>query len=132
MARKPEADKRQADFFATPAPASAVANPHPARRGQSKQHAKKPSPPPTAYDPPARDTLDTLAASLSPAELSELVAILPDHALAHLVIVTVRQLKRRLARSNRHAGRHRTSSPLERAARQLIAEFGEHGGDDDI
>jgi hypothetical protein len=132
VARRPEADKRQADFFATPAPASATADPHPARRGQPKQHAKKPSPPPTGCDPHAPDTLDILAARLSPAELSELVAILPDHALAHLVIVTVRQLKRRLARSNRHADRHRTSSPLERAARQLIAELGEQGADDDI
>jgi hypothetical protein len=57
---------------------------------------------------------------------------MPDHALAHLVIVTVRQLKRRLARSNKHADRRRTSSPLERAARQLIAELGEQDDDDDI
>jgi hypothetical protein len=73
-----------------------------------------------------------MAARLSPAELNELVTALPDSALAHLLITTVRQLRRRLARRQWQVAKGGTASPLERAARQLIAELGEYGGDDDF
>jgi len=82
------------------------------------------------YKTPEPDSLDTLAARLSPAELNELVATLPDQGLAHLVVAAVRQLRRRLARAGRQAGRRRAPSPLERAARELVVELGEHSGDD--
>jgi hypothetical protein len=73
-----------------------------------------------------------MAARLSLAELNELVTALPDPALAHLLIATVRQLRRRLARQKWQAAKGGTVSPLERAARELTAELGEYGGDDDF
>ena len=70
--------------------------------------------------------VDILAIRLSPAELKELAAALTDDALAHLVIAAVRQLRRRLTR-----GGGVRNPALERAARQLFAELGEQGSDDD-
>ena len=102
------------------------------RQDTHKPTIKSPAPPQDGYKTPEPDSLDTLAARLSPAELNELAANLPDHALAHLVIVTVRQLRRRLTRTGRHTGKPGPSSPLERAARQLVAELGEQGSDDDF
>jgi hypothetical protein len=54
-----------------------------------------------------------MAARLSLAELNELVTALPDPALAHLLIATVRQLRRRLARQKWQAAKGGTVSPLE-------------------
>ena len=71
-----------------------------------------------------------LAARLSRTEWNELVATLPDDALAHLVIATVRQLRRRLARSRGRSGKGH-ASVLERSARQLIDELGGQGESDD-
>ena len=68
-----------------------------------------------------------LAASLSPAELGELVALLPDDDLARLVIAAVRQLRRRLACGRGIAGKGRTST-LDRAVREVVAEL--DGGND--
>ena len=72
------------------------------------------------------DGIDVLATRLSRAEWNELVAGLPDDALAQLVIATVRQLRRRLARSGK--GR---ASTLERSAQQLIAELSGQRENDD-
>ncbi len=73
---------------------------------------------------------DVLAPRLSRTEWNELVAALPDDALARLVIVTVRQLRRRLVRSGRRSDKGRASA-LERSAQQLIAELSDHGENND-
>lgn len=76
--------------------------------------------------------MDALAARVSPAELDELAAALPDDALAHFVLAAVRQLRRRLARAGgRSGGGKGHGSVLERTARQLAAELGGAGGSDD-
>ncbi len=129
MARRPEADRRQADFFGVPAPAPAAPERLPAPKPQPGQDIKRWPPTPDSGDAPLGDSIDALAARLSPAELNELVAALPDEALAHLVVATARQLRRRLARSGGRGGKGRASA-LERSARQLIAELGEQGDDD--
>ena len=74
--------------------------------------------------------MDELAGHLSPAELDEFVAALPDDALAYLTLAAVRQLRRRLARSSGRGGRGRASA-LERAAQQLTTELGGQAGSDD-
>lgn len=117
MARKPEVDRRQADFFCAPACAPATPKPKP------EQAPKRCPPSPNSKHEPVGDSIDVIAARLSPAELKEFVAALPDDALAYLVIATTRQLRRRLVRSGGHGGRGR-NSVLERSARQLIAELG--------
>ena len=132
MAQRPKTDARQADFFGAPTSTQAAPDLYLARKDKSRQRTKLASPPQANGVRIDRDGLSTLAARLSPAELNELVAALPDAALGHLVIVTVRQLRRRLARNNSEVGKHRSSIPLDRAARQLMAELGEQGGDDDI
>jgi hypothetical protein len=71
-----------------------------------------------------------LAARLSRTEWNELAAGLPDDVLAHLVIATVRQLRRRLARGRGRSGKGRIPV-LERSAQQLIAELGGQGENDD-
>jgi len=76
------------------------------------------------------DSIDVLAARLSRTEWNELIATLPDDALAHLVIATVRQLRRRLARSRGRSSNGRASA-LERSAQQLIVELGGRGENDD-
>jgi len=76
------------------------------------------------------DSIDVLAARLSRTKWNELVATLPDDALAHLVVATVRQLRRRLARSHGRSGKGHAPA-LERSAQQLIAELGGQGDNDD-
>ena len=77
------------------------------------------------------DSIDALAARLSRTEWNELVAALPDEALAHLVVATARQRRRRRARGGGR-GAKGCAPALERSARQLIAELGGQGyGDDD-
>ncbi|MBY6260622.1 hypothetical protein EI613_01615 [Azospirillum sp. 412522] len=82
-----------------------------------------PPPPPPAFDP----------AALSNPELRALVQALPDQRLAHLLIETARELKRRAApdRSDTE-GEDGDSAPepnpaLLRAARQAVGEL---SGDD--
>ena len=126
MARRPEADRRQADFFGAPASAPGTPKPKP----KPEQAAKRRPPPPNGEVKPDIDSIDVIAARLSPAEMRAFVAALPDDALACLVIATVRQLRRRLARNGGRGGRSR-DSVLERSARQLIAELGGQDGGDD-
>jgi hypothetical protein len=109
VARKPKADERQPDFFGHPPPAPAALDTPHNRQAQAKPATKE------RQSRSGTDSLDTPAARLSQAELTELAAGLPDNALAHLVIVAVRELRHRLARIHRHAGKRR-SSTLERAA----------------
>jgi len=71
-----------------------------------------------------------VATRLSRVEWNELVAALPDDALAHLVIATARQLRRRIARSHGRGGKGHTSA-LERSAQQLIVELGGEEENDD-
>jgi hypothetical protein len=131
VARRPKADERQSDFFGDPPPAPAAPDTHHNRHTRPKPDTKSQSLPSDCQSRSGTDSLDTRAARLSRAELNELAAALPDDALARLVIDAVRQLRRRLARSNRHAGK-RGTSVLERAARQLAAELGGQGGDEDV
>ena len=117
MARRPEVDRRQADFFDVPA--SAPGTP----KSKPEQAFKRRPPSPNGKHEPIGGSIDVLAARLSPAELKEFVAALPDDALACLVIATARQLRRRLMRSGGRGGKA-CNSVLQRAARQLIAELG--------
>ena len=128
VARRPEVDRRQADFFGTPAPTPAVAEHRPTPK--SKQRIKRRSPPSDSEEAPLCDGIDALAARLSRTEWNELVAALPDDALAHLVIAAARQLRRRLARNRRPGGKG-SASALERSAQQLIVELGGQGENDD-
>lgn len=123
-------DGRQADFFGAPVPAPATLEHRPTRKPKPERDIKRRSPSSGSEDTLSGDSIDVLAARLSPTELNGLVAALPDDALAHLVIATVRQLRRRLVRSGGRGGKGRTSA-LERSARQLIAELGGQGDDDD-
>ena len=126
MARRPELDRRQADFFGAPASAPGTPKPKP---GQAAER-RSPSPSPDGKDEPVSDSINVVAARLSPAELKEFVAALPDGVLACLVIATARQLRRRRVRRGGRGGRRRDSF-LERAARQLIAELGGQDEGDD-
>jgi len=130
VARRPEVDRRQADFFGAPAPTPAAPERRPTAKPKSEQDIKPRLPPLDSEDAPSSDSIEALAARLSPAELNELAAALTDDVLAHLVIATVRQLRRRLARSGSRGGNGRTPA-LERSARQLIAELSGQGEDDD-
>ena len=132
MAQRPKTDARQADFFGIPSSELTVPDARLTRKNKPSQKIARASLLSANNERIEQDSLEILAARLSPAELNELVAALPDVALGHLVIVTVRQLRRRLARNNREGGKHRSSIHLERAARQLIVELREEGGDDDI
>ncbi|MBV9749417.1 MAG: hypothetical protein JO157_11440 [Acetobacteraceae bacterium] len=129
MARRPATDERQANFFGIPAPEPAAPDARPGRPSRTKRDAKRWLPSSGSQDAIDGDSLDALAARLSPAEIDELAAALPDDALAHLILAAVRQLRRRLARSGRRGGGGRASA-LERAARQLVTELGEQAGDD--
>ena len=124
MARRPEVDRRQADFFAAPASEPITPKPKP------EQATKRRPPSPNGKHETVGDSIDVIAARLSPAELKDFVAALPDDALACLVIATARQLRRRLVRSGGRGSRG-CNSVLERAARQLIAELGGQDGGDD-
>lgn len=82
-----------------------------------------PPPPPPAFDP----------AALSNPELRALVQALPDQRLAHLLIETARELKRRAAPDRTDADGDDADGPQEpnpallRAARQAVGEL---SGDD--
>lgn len=118
-------DERQADIFGAAAP-----TPPAARKPSRRKDSNGDLPALNVPDAPAADTsIDAFAARLSPADLDELAAALPDDALAHLVLVAVRQLRRRLARASGRGGKGRGSA-LERAARQVAAELGGTDGSD--
>ena len=129
MARRPKADRRQADFFGAPAPTPAVPEHRPTPKPKPKQGIKRQSPQSGSEEVPLCDSINVMAARLSRTEWNELVATLPDDALAHLIIATARQLRRRLARSHGRSGKGRTSA-LERSTQQLIVELG-GGGEND-
>lgn len=126
MARRPDVDGRQADFFGAPAPTPAAPVRRPASKPALEQRPGRRSP--SADKDALPGDADVLAARLSPAELSALVAALPDDALAHLIITAFRQLRRRLLRRGGRDGSR--PSALERSAQQLIAELGGQDGDD--
>ena len=130
MARRPETDRQQADFFGAPAPTPAVPEQPPTPKPKPELGIKRQPSPSDIEDAPLCDSIDVLAARLSHTEWNGLVAGLPDDVLAHLVVATVRQLRRRLARSRGRSGKGRTSA-LERSAQQLIAELGGQGEDGD-
>lgn len=129
VARRPETDQWQADFFRAPAPTPAAPEQRPTAKPKPKPGIKR-QPPSDCAEAPLCDSIDVLAARLSRTEWNELVATLPDDALAHLVIATVRQLRRRLARSRGRSGKGRASA-LEHSAQQLIAELSGQGENDD-
>lgn len=130
MVRRPKRDERQADFFGVPSATSAALEPGPSAKPKPEPQTRHMPAQLDSEDAPSGDGLDGLAARLSAAEWNELIAALSDEALAHVVIATARQLRRRLRRSGGRGGKGRTSS-LERSAQQLIAELREHGDDDD-
>ena len=130
MARRPEADRRQADFFGAPAPTPTAPAHRPTPKPKPKQEIKRRPPPSDSEEAPLSNGIDVLAARLSRTEWNELVAALPDEALALLVIATARQLRRRLARSRGRGGKGHASA-LERSAQQLIVELGGQGENDD-
>jgi hypothetical protein len=124
------ADERQADMFGASCPAQPAPAPQrpPAREDRGKQ-GKSPAPSfQQPQDTPAEAGIDTIAARLSPAELDELAAALPDNALAHLALAALRQLRRRLARAGTQGRSKGRASTLERAARQIASERGGMGG----
>ena len=102
----------------------------PTPKSKPKQGIKHQSPPSDSNEARLCNTIDVLAARLSRTEWSELVATLPDDALAHLVIATARQPRCRLARSRGQGGKG-CASALERSAQQLIVELGGQEKDDD-
>lgn len=133
MSRNSDPDRRQQDFFGVPEaepklPPAKVPGPQsPSRpaRGRRRKEAKPPN-----GDGREDDGIERQLARLSPAELRQLAAILPDEALAQLLLAAVRQLKRRLVQVGRGGSRAGTSV-LERAVRQLVAELGDQGGDEE-
>ncbi len=130
VARRPETDRRQTDFFGAPAPTPTAPEQRPTLKPKPKPGIKRQPPPSDIEEAPLCDSIEVLAARLSRTEWNALVAGLPDDVLAHLVVATVRQLRRRLARSRGRSGKGRTSV-LERSAQQLIAELGGQGEDGD-
>ena len=129
MARRPKGDRRQADFFGFPALPAATPEPRPASKQKPEQDIKCRSPPSDSKAALLSDSIDALAARLSRTELNELAAALADDALAHLIIATARQLRRRLTRIGRRGGKGQNST-LERSVRQLMVELGGQGEDD--
>lgn len=129
MARRPEVDRRQGDFFGVPALPTATPEPRPASKQKPDQDIQCRSPPSDSKAALLSDSIDALAARLSRIELNELAAALPDDALAHLVIATARQIRRRLTRIGRRSGKGQNSA-LERSVRQLMVELGRQDEDD--
>jgi hypothetical protein len=132
VAQGPKADERQADLFGQVPPASSASGPRHSRQARPRPDSKSQLPTEDNERFSQPDSLDVKVARLSQAELNDLAAALPDPALAHLVIIAVREIRRRLGRISRHAGKRR-SSVLERATQQLIAELGgQRGSEDDV
>lgn len=112
MPRGARADERQANLFGWAEEAPVPPAP---------RRARKPAPEPAAAEP---ESAATFAERASEAELDELVAALPDDALAHLTLASARQLKRRIGRSakGRRPAKGRPG-PLERAGQDLAREW---------
>lgn len=117
MARRMRPDERQTDLFGVP--------PQPMRRATPK--ASRPREPATETPTAEPETITAFAQRAGPADLDELVAVLPDERLAHLALVSARQLRRRLTRTA--AGRQRAHGDgkgwavLDRASQRLSAEW---------
>lgn len=132
MARGPKADERQADLFGQVPPASSARGARHSRQAKAGPDSKSQLPTEENERFSRPDGLDVQLARLSQAELNDLAAALPDPALAHLVVIAVREIRRRLGRISRQAGKRR-GSVLERATQQLVAELGgQRGSEDDV
>lgn len=117
MAGQSRPDERQADLFGWIAPLPAS---RPPRR------TKQPSP--EVASPTAEPiTAAGFAAQANAFDLDELVTALDDERLAHLALVSARQLRRRLSRTNTTRSRSRSAGgrrgPLDRAGAELAAEW---------
>ncbi|MGI4952173.1 MAG: hypothetical protein ACRYGM_10235 [Janthinobacterium lividum] len=155
MARKPQGDERQTDFFGTAAPAP-VASPAPPRRHPRRAAVPRPdaaaasdgppqAPPNAPPNAPAealpeaqpetlqagRDDLDVQLAGLPVAGLRGLAAALPDEVLARLTLTVMRELRRRLGPGGARDGKP-PATALSRAAQQLVAELAEPGEDSEF
>lgn len=130
MARKPGSDERQTDFFGAPVAPPEKTRDSPAPRPKPSPvitiapAKEKPEPVAVNLDIPEDGGIEAEFARMSPAEVRNLVATLPDAVLAQLTLATVRQLRRRLERNSRRGGDKRSNTVLDRAAQQLIAELG--------
>lgn len=137
MARKPGSDERQTDFFgaAVAAPekktgASPAPRPKPSPVITLAPAKEKPEPVAVGLDIPEDGGIEADFARMSPAEVRNLVATLPDAVLAQLSIATIHQLRRRLERNSRRGDGKNSNTVLDRAAQQLIAELGGQNSDD--
>ena len=131
---KRDSDDRQQSLFGTPTelpPAPSTASPKQRPEAKIPRSLARPIAPPPDDVEPDHDPLPGHLARLSAPELRALVEILPDEALANLVLATIRQLKRRLAKTSRNGQKGRISA-LDRAAQQLMAELGGQGDEDDF
>jgi len=147
VARKPQGDERQTDFFGTAAPA-AVASPAPPRSRPRRTAVPRPDAAAASYGPPqappnappdalpetmdaGRDDLDAQLAGLPVAGLRGLAAALPDEVLARLTLTVMRELRRRLGPGGARDGKA-PATALSRAAQQLVAELAEPGEDSEF
>ena len=128
VARRPGADDRQPDFFGAYAPKPERSPSRPVRQPKPWRDTKG-EPSASEHQGVPGDGKPGLAASLSPAELGKLVALLPDDDLARLVIAAIRQLRRRLTCGRGVAGKGRTSA-LSRAVQEVAAELNGEGDDE--
>lgn len=131
---KRDADDRQQSLFGIPAetpPLSATATPKPRPDPKAARVRTQPTAPPPEDVEPEHDRLPGQLARLSAPELRALVETLPDEALASMILATIRQLKRRLAKNSRNGQKGRASA-LDRAAQQLMVELGGQGYQDDF
>jgi len=123
VARKPQGDERQTDFFGTAAPAAGDGPP------QAPPEAL-PDALPETMDA-GRDDLDAQLAGLPVAGLRGLAAALPDEVLARLTLTVMRELRRRLGPGGARDGKP-PATALSRAAQQLVAELAEPGEDSEF
>lgn len=78
------------------------------------------------------ESVASFAERVGQADLDELVATLPDEALAHLALESARQLKRRIGRTGgRRLGKRRLNF-LERAGQDLAREWATKADADDV
>ena len=111
MARRPGTDERQSDFFGAPAPKPETPSARPSRPPKHERSARGEASPPEHRGAPVNNEPEKLVAGLSPADLNEFVALLPDDALARLVIAAVRQLRRRRLRAKNTASKGKNVGP---------------------
>jgi len=137
VARKPQGDERQTDFFGTGASAP-VALPALPRSRPRRRAVPQPDAAAASYGPPeappettgaGRDDLDVQLAGLPVAGLRGLAAALPDEVLARFTLTVMRELRRRLTPGGARDGRP-PATALSRAAQQLVAELADPGEDE--